>query len=57
MKNPRLSSNKNNPVLHGHGIENVRDVLKKYNGELRLYEEDEFFVVEALFEIPSNTKN
>ena len=57
VKNPRLSSNKNNPVLHGHGIENVRDVLKKYNGELRLYEEDEFFVVEALFEIPSNTKN
>ncbi len=56
-KNPTLSSNKDNPVLHGHGIDNVRDVLKKYNGELRLYEEDDFFVVEAVFEIPSNTNN
>lgn len=55
-KNPTLSSSKDNPVLHGHGIDNVRDALKKYNGELRLYEEDDFFVVEAVFEIPSNTK-
>ncbi len=56
-KNPTLSSNKNNPILHGHGINNVRDVLKKYNGALRLYEEQDYFVVEAVFEIPSNTKN
>lgn len=56
-KNPTLTSDKENLMFHGHGLDNVRGVLNKYNGELLLCEEDEFFVVEAIFEIPSTIKN
>lgn len=55
--NPNLLSDKDNTVFHGHGINSVRNILKKYNGDIRLFEEDGFFVVEAYFEVPTTTQN
>ena len=54
--NPLLVSDKDNKLLHGHGIKNVREILKKYRGDIKVYEEDCYFTVEAFFEIPSTVK-
>lgn len=50
VKGDRLLTVKENPELHGMGIDNAKRLLEKYDGELDLYyDEKEFHVVGSFF--------
>ncbi len=44
--NPKLITNKKNQKLHGIGLKSVKDTVKKYNGVIEFYEDEENFIVE-----------
>ena len=55
--NPHLHSMKDNKICHGHGINSVKAIAKKYNGEVSIFENDGQFIVSVMLKIPSTTKN
>lgn len=46
--NPNLATTKKDKVSHGKGIGIILDCVKKYNGELRYYERDNYLYVSAI---------
>lgn len=42
-ENPQLKSNKKDLDLHGKGTEIIKNIAKKYNGDTKIYEENDFF--------------
>lgn len=55
-ENPNLESNKDDSLYHGHGINSVKTLVKKYNGNLKFSEEDKMFIVRLILEVPNSTK-
>lgn len=55
-ENPKLYSDKKDSIYHGYGIKSVRSLVKKYNGDIQIAEEEEMFVVRLMLEIPNFTK-
>lgn len=45
--NPKLSSSKGEES-HGYGVRQIRDIVEKYEGLSRFYEEEEMFCVEVM---------
>ena len=41
--NPHLHTTKGNNSMHGHGILTIKEIAKKYNGEVDFYESDGWF--------------
>ncbi len=52
--NPKLTTNKKNTMYHGYGIDNVKTLVHKYNGDIQFAEEDNMFIVRLMLEIPEN---
>jgi two-component system, LytTR family, sensor histidine kinase AgrC len=53
-----IETNKKNKELHGYGLMNIEQVIKKYNGELTLTCENYFFTFEAALQLRNEkTKN
>lgn len=50
--NPQLKSHKNDKVYHGHGIKNVRHIVRKYKGSVDISEQDNEFIVNIMLEKP-----
>ena len=48
--NPALASSKPNPDLHGVGLKSVRALVKKYNGMIQFFEENNEFCCHVLLE-------
>ena len=55
--NSDLHSTKNNSLYHGHGINSVKTIVKKYDGEVSIFEKDGQFIVSVMLQIPSITEN
>lgn len=55
-ENPDLQSSKNDALYHGHGISSVKELVKKYNGDLQISEENKMFIVRLMLEVPNSTK-
>lgn len=53
-ENPKLCSSKKEKS-HGYGVRQIRDIVEKYKGLCRFYEEDEMFCVEVM--IPAKSAN
>ncbi len=47
-RNPNLKSEKKNSVFHGHGINTVKELAKKYDGEITFKETDGMFVASVM---------
>lgn len=47
-KNPDLLTTKSNKLLHGKGMSIISDCVKKYGGELKCYEKDNYLYVSAI---------
>jgi len=41
--NPELKTNKKDSNSHGYGIINIKNIVKKYNGKIDYYEENDYF--------------
>lgn len=52
-ENPLLQSQKDDSDFHGKGTEIIREISKKYDGDVRIYEEDDFFCSSVILEMPS----
>jgi len=37
---------------HGHGLKNIENALKRYNGSMRLYHDARLFSVDAMLYVP-----
>lgn len=46
--NPKLITTKKDKANHGKGMEIISDCVKKYNGELKCYEKDNYLYVSAI---------
>ncbi|MDE6678376.1 MAG: GHKL domain-containing protein [Ruminococcus sp.] len=42
-ENPHLNTTKGNNSYHGHGIPTIKEIVKKYNGDVDFYESDGWF--------------
>lgn len=51
--NPDLKTHKSDKTLHGKGIEIVKDYVKKYDGDIKYYEKDNYFYASAIIKIQS----
>ena len=49
--NPNLLTSKNDKKLHGIGIKSVKSVVKKYNGMIEFYEEENQFCCHIMMDI------
>lgn len=54
--NPDLKSSKNDPIYHGLGLKSVRSIVEKYDGIMRITEEDDMFVAGLMLKIPNVTE-
>lgn len=45
-KNPLLMTTKRNKLIHGFGISSIKDIVKAYNGMIKIYEEKKLFKVD-----------
>lgn len=52
-ENPLLQSQKDDLDFHGKGTEIIKNISKKYDGDVRIYEEDNFFCSSVILEMPS----
>lgn len=52
-ENPLLQSKKDDLDFHGKGTEIIRNISQKYDGDVRIYEEDNFFCSSVILEMPS----
>ena len=43
--NPELKTTKDNKSLHGYGIENIRDIINKYHGEIEYKNQTDTYIV------------
>lgn len=46
----RYSTTKQNRLLHGYGLENVQEIVKKHHGTMRITDEKQLFTVEIQME-------
>ena len=49
--NPYFETSKEDKKLHGRGISIIRETVKKYDGELRYYEEDGFLLATVVLKV------
>lgn len=49
--NPQLNTSKADPVRHGMGIRLVRKAVESNHGDMRIYEEDGYFVISIFLEL------
>lgn len=54
--NPKLTTNKQDKLNHGFGLNSVKKIMRKYRGELSYFEEHNYFYVNITIEIPNITK-
>ncbi len=54
--NPKLNSDKHNLMYHGFGLDSVKRLVKKYNGDIQFTEEGDMFIVRLMLEIPEYDK-
>lgn len=54
--NPKLTTNKQDKLSHGFGLNSVKRIIRKYRGELTYFEEQHYFYVNITIEIPNITK-
>jgi sensor histidine kinase regulating citrate/malate metabolism len=47
--NPNLISTKKNKEEHGYGLKHIKSLVKKYEGMIDIYEEDDFFCVYVVY--------
>ena len=43
--NPKMKTTKDNKSLHGYGIENIRDIINKYHGEIEYKNQTDTYIV------------
>ena len=43
--NPKMKTTKDNKLLHGYGIENIRDIINKYHGEIEYKNQTDTYIV------------
>lgn len=43
--NPKMKTTKDNRSLHGYGIENIRDIINKYHGEIEYKNQTDTYIV------------
>lgn len=48
--NPQLNTNKDNLQAHGYGVKQIKKITEKYDGVMDIYEENDMFCVNILFE-------
>ena len=53
--NPKLTTSKADPLRHGMGIRLIRKAVESHHGDMRIYEEDGYFVINIYLEIGSET--
>lgn len=51
--NPNLVSNKPDSNNHGYGLKSVRKIVGKYGGDIAFYEQDNYFYVSIVLEMPN----
>lgn len=51
--NPELVTNKPDSQNHGFGLTSVKKIVKKYGGDITYCEENNYFFVNIMFEIPN----
>ena len=53
--NPQLNTSKEDPVRHGMGIRLIRKAVESNHGDMRIYEEDGYFVISIFLELDDET--
>lgn len=51
--NPNLVTTKKDVKNHGYGLNSVKRIVKKYGGAITFYEENDYFYVNIMLEIPN----
>ena len=49
--NPKLTTSKADPLRHGMGIRLIRKAVESHHGDMRIYEEDGYFVINIYLEV------
>lgn len=48
-QNPELkTTKKDNAEQHGYGLKSIKDIVKKYNGDMKITEKDGYFIVDVI---------
>lgn len=55
-KNPNLVTGKDDIKNHGFGLNSVKKIVTKYGGDIVFYEENNYFFVNIMLEIPNVTE-
>jgi len=50
LQNKKLKSTKSNKLIHGFGLENMKVIARKYNGDISFIQEESKFLVRAVLE-------
>lgn len=53
-QNTKLETTKSDKTIHGLGIKNIKNIVKKYNGMIEFFEENDEFGCQILFENQGN---
>ena len=53
--NPKLTTSKADPLRHGMGIRLIRKAVESHRGDMRIYEEDGYFMINIYLEVGSET--
>lgn len=46
----QYSTTKQNRILHGYGLENVNEIVKKHHGKLQITDKEQWFTVKIIME-------
>lgn len=57
FSNPELKTSKADKETHGKGIEILKSIVAKYNGELKYYEKDGYFYAAAVLRLLTTPEN
>lgn len=50
-ENPNLDSAKKDNAEHGYGLRSIKDIVRKYNGNMQITEQEGYFVVDIILNI------
>lgn len=56
-ENPNLISNKDDLIFHGKGTQILKNIAQKYHGNIKNYEENNFFCTSIIIKVPSLPEN
>lgn len=57
MKNGKIQTSKEDKAYHGYGLKSMKNIVKKYNGIMKISTEDDIFRLTMTFTIDNSNND